>query len=150
MWVQDRDDLESQINWAYGAKSDFAKAHGFTINGVGKWTLLNAPDGWNDRLTSHVSPSGVRISALSLQDVFWMKVRLNRLTDGTWAMNMFAHGGIPLEQACAWINQSGTDTRIRGEMIGRARYYHGLRALAAAEEWGPATREDGRAEARQR
>ena len=106
----------AEINAAIAARcgvgSEFEDENGFYVEGVGRWTLLTAVPGWEDRLVKVESPSGVVGWCLSALDLAVVKLDAAREKDLRYVREMLAAGIVRAEEiieataACApWFQE---------------------------------------------
>ncbi len=106
----------AEINAAIAARcgvgSEFEDENGFYVEGVGRWTLLTAPPGWEERLVRVESPSSVVGWCLSALDLAVVKLDAAREKDLRYVMEMLRAGIVRAEEiikateACApWFQE---------------------------------------------
>lgn len=69
------------IDKNFGQGSPFELENNFYIEGVGSWTMMTSPPGWEERMTPIVSPSGVTGWCLDPLDLAYNKLEAGREKD---------------------------------------------------------------------
>ena len=111
----DAEKLEQWTNAdpSVGVGSEFFDEHGFYIERVGEWTLMDQPEGWQDRaIQMHVE--GIDVLVLHPLDLAYNKLDAGRAE----GLRCGAYQRIELE---AFVMKGATEAWRRDEMIGKLK-----------------------------
>ncbi len=82
----------------FGPNSDFHKKNGFTIEGVGDWTTMTTPPGWQERAIPFRTNTGVTALCLAPTDLAFNKIEAGRPKDLEHLRLFFKYGLVDPEE----------------------------------------------------
>lgn len=88
-------EINAAIAMRCGPGSEFEDEHGFYVEGVGRWTLLTALPGWEERLVKVETPAGIIGWCLSPLDLAVVKLDAARDKDIRYVAQMLRAGTRP-------------------------------------------------------
>jgi hypothetical protein len=89
----------------FGPESDFVKEHGFTIEGVGDWTTMTTPPGWEQRTIAIRTENGVTGYCLAPIDLAFNKIEAGRTKDLVHVALLIKHDFVKADELRAVLNE---------------------------------------------
>lgn len=86
---QTRFDME-QVDSEIGEGSEFERKHGFYVQRVGDWTVMDQPQGWQERATT-IQDGELTLICLSPIDLAYNKLNAGREKDITFVGSLLKH-----------------------------------------------------------
>ena len=86
------------ISTLYGEGSDFAEDNGFYIEGVGRWTMMTALDGWEERMIPIETEEGALGWCIAPIDLAFVKIEAGREKDIKYVGELFRSGILQIDE----------------------------------------------------
>ncbi len=93
------------IDKHFGSGTQFEVENSFYIEGVGSWTMMTSPAGWEKRLIPIVSPGGVKGWCLDPFDLAYNKLEAGREKDLQYVGEMVRTDITPESSLAAFLRQ---------------------------------------------
>lgn len=100
------------IDKNFGQGSLFELENNFYIEGVGSWTMMTSPPGWEERMTPIVSPSGATGWCLDPFDLAYNKMEVGREKDLQYVGEMMRAGITPGVSLRMFLRQHAPNREI--------------------------------------
>ena len=88
----------SSIYRLFGPGSEFEADNGFYIEGVGRWTMMTALDGWEERMIPIETEEGALGWCIAPIDLAFVKIEAGREKDIKYVGELFRSGIIQIDE----------------------------------------------------
>jgi len=105
-------DKNELIEKHFGAGSRFELENSFYIEGVGSWTMMTSPEGWENRMIPIISPAGVTGWCLDPFDLAYNKLEAGREKDIQYVAEMVRSDITPELSLATFLRQHAPNQEV--------------------------------------
>jgi len=101
----------------FGAGSQFELENSFYIEGVGSWTMMTSPKGWEKRMVPIISPGGVTGWCLDPFDLAYNKLEAGRAKDLQYVAEMIRSDITPAFSLETYFRQHAPNEEVFRQLV---------------------------------